>query len=135
MKEVIQGLLPLFAQVGWADHQDAASQPARHQFADHQASFNGLAKSDIVCNQHPHRLLAKRHDERNQLVSNRDCGSAAERAWEQCCAASKAEGTQHQFQRLRSANDIRVWHGKLPWLYGFQRQVKPGLQVGFVQGR
>ena len=50
-KAVGQLALPLVAQHGGADHQQAARILARLQLGPDQARLNGLAQADLVCNQ------------------------------------------------------------------------------------
>ena len=75
--------LPLFGQVGRAQHRDAADLAAVEQFAGDEARLDGLADADVVGDEHAHRVELERHHQRHELVGaglDRDAPEAAEGA-------------------------------------------------------
>ena len=75
--------LPLFAQVGRAQHGHALDFAAVQHFAGNQAALDGLADTHVVGNQQAYGALLHRHQQWHQLVGpglHRDVAEAAERA-------------------------------------------------------
>ena len=72
--------LPLFGQVGRAQHGDAADLAAIKQLAGDEARLDGLADADVVGDEHAHRLEFQRHHQRHELVGPGLDGDAPEAA-------------------------------------------------------
>jgi hypothetical protein len=53
---------PLFAQTGWADHQESALALGP-VLTEHQSGLDGLAEADLVGEYHPHRQGASEGEE------------------------------------------------------------------------
>lgn len=60
--------LPLETEGCRADHHHLANPVSQEKFLDNEASFDGLAKTDVVGDQEVHARLAESTDERFELV-------------------------------------------------------------------
>ena len=75
-------VLPLFTEMGQADHGKALDFPPLQQLFCDQECFDSFTDTDIISNQQTDRILTQGHDERHHLVgtgAEGELGKAAER--------------------------------------------------------
>ena len=75
--------LPLLGERRAAQHRQAGRVALLKQLGRDQAGLHGLADADVVGDQQPHRVLAQRHQQRDELIGARldgKPGQGAERA-------------------------------------------------------
>ena len=65
---VSQFLLPLVAQMRWANDTQSLGIAAIKQLTGNHRSLNGLPNSYVIGNEHSHEIELERHDERHKLI-------------------------------------------------------------------
>ena len=75
-----QLLLPLFAEVWWAEHAESFDLTAIGHFTGDEQGFDGFADPDIVGDQHPYGVEPQGHEQGDELVGAWANGDAPERA-------------------------------------------------------
>jgi hypothetical protein len=117
-------LLPLIAEMRWAEDGNATDLASVKQFAGDEASFNRFADAHIVRDEQPNRLHLERHEERHKLirtglhrdVSERPEGSSASTELEAKRISQQQRGSLRPgLLRVRRREGCRAWRDRFEW--------------------
>jgi len=125
-----QCALPLIAEVSWAQHGESTGETAIEQFARDHSRFYGLADSDIVRDQQPHRRLPQGHDQRYELIRpryDRDAAEGAKRPRAGAQAQTRRIEEGHDPGRVTAAHRLGIDEPRQPHPVAFEGQKQSDL--------